>query len=139
MANRIQVGANTVCWINGQRWGAVTDIVYQQSSPRSEERGIDSMEAFELSPTVVSVQGTISLLMVRDDEGLEGRQVTAGLPYIATEHYFTIMLQDRASGFIVMRIDNASVEGQSWRHAAKSIVQGQFSFKGLMAKNHYNL
>lgn len=139
MANRIQVGANTICWINGQRWGAVTGFSYQQSSPRAEERGIDSMEMFELSPTVVSVQGTIQLLMIRDQEGLEGRQITAGLPYISTEHYFSIMLQDRSSGFIIMRIDNASVEGQSWAVMAKSFVQGQFSFKGLMAKNHYNL
>jgi hypothetical protein len=120
MPNRIQVGANLVCIINGQKWGAVTGLQYT------------------LSPTVVGVQGTIQLLMQRNDEGLEGRQVTAGLPYISAEHYFSIMLQDRQSAFIEMRIDNASVEQQTWNPVAKGMVQGQFSFKGLMAKNHYN-
>lgn len=138
MPNRIQVGANLVCIINGQKWGAVTGMQYTLSSPRMEERGLDSMEATELSPTTVGVQGTIQLLMIRNDEGLEGRQVTAGLPYISSEHYFSIMLQDRQSAFIEMRIDHASVENQTWNPIAKGMVQGQFSFKGLMAKNHYN-
>jgi hypothetical protein len=103
-----------------------------------EEQGLDSMEMTELAPTTVRVQGTIQLLMQRNDEGLEGRQVTAGLPYISAEHYFSLMLQDRQSAFIIMRIDHASVEQQTWNPVAKGMVQGQFSFKGLMAKNHYN-
>ena len=139
MPNRVQIGANVVCWINGQLWGAVTGLQYSANSPRLEERGIDSMEAFELSPTTVSVTGTIQVLMLRNDEGLEGRQVTAGLPYISTEHYFSMMVQDRSSGFIIMRVDNASVDAQSWSYASRSLIMGQFSFKGLMAKNHYNL
>jgi hypothetical protein len=134
----VQVGANLICIINGQRWGAVTGIQYTLASPRMEEQGLDSMEATELSPTVVRVQGTIQILMLRNDEGLEGRQVTAGLPHISAEHYFSIMLQDRQSAFIEMRIDHASVESQTWNPVAKGLVQGQFSFKGLMAKNHYN-
>ena len=138
MANRVQVGANLVCIINGQKWGAVTGIQYALASPRMQERGLDSMEAAELAPTIVSVSGTIQILMQRNDEGLEGRQVTAGLPYISAEHYFSIMLQDRQSAFIVMRIDYASVENQTWNPIAKGMVQGQFSFTGLMAKNHYN-
>lgn len=138
MPNRVQVGANIVCIINGQRWGAVTGLTYRELSPRMEERGLDSVEMTELSPTVVSVQGTIQLLMQRNDEGLEGRQVTAGLPYISSEHYFSLMLQDRQSAFIVMRVDNASVDEQTWNPMAKGMVQGQFSFKGLMVKNHYN-
>jgi hypothetical protein len=138
MGNRVQVGANLICIINGQKWGAVTGIQYSLASPRMQERGLDSMEATELAPTVVSVTGTIQILMQRNDEGLEGRQVTAGLPYISTEHYFSIMLQDRQSAFIVMRIDFASVENQTWNPIAKGMVQGQFSFTGLMAKNHYN-
>jgi hypothetical protein len=138
MPNKLQVGANLVCIINGQKWGAITGLQYTLSSPRMEERGLDSMEMTELAPTVVSVQGTIQLLMQRNNEGLEGRQVTAGLPYISAEHYFSIMLQDRQSAFIVMRIDHASVDNQTWYPVAKGMVQGQFSFKGLMAKNHYN-
>ncbi len=139
MLNKVQVGANVVCWINGQQWGAVTGLQYNENSPRTEERGIDSMEAFELAPTVVGVTGNIQLLMVRDSQGLEGRQVTAGLPYISSEHYFSMMLQDRTSGFIIMRIENASVDGQSWSPVARGMVRGQFNFKGLMVKNHYNL
>jgi hypothetical protein len=138
MSNRIQVGANLLCIINGQRWGAVTGMTYRLLSPRTEERGLDSMEMTELTPTTVSVQGTVQILMQRDDEGLEGRQLTAGLPYISSEHYFTLMLQDRASAYIAMKIDHASVDEQTWNPMAKGMVQGQFSFKGLMAKNHYN-
>jgi hypothetical protein len=138
MARRVQIGANVVCIINGQKWGAVTGLNYRMLSPRLEERGLDSMEAVELSPTVVSVQGSIQLLMQQNDEGLEGRQVTAGLPYIPSEHYFSLMLQDRLSAYIIMRVDHASVEEQAWTMSAKGLVQGQFTFKGLMAKNHYN-
>jgi hypothetical protein len=76
--------------------------------------------------------------MIRDDEGLEGRNITAGLPYIPEERYFSLMLQDRFSGFIIFRADYCKVEGQAWNINAKQMVVGQFSFKGLTARNHFN-
>jgi hypothetical protein len=138
MANKVQVGAGLNLLLNGANYGIITDFQYQMLSPRVANRGIDTMEMSELAPTTVEVQGTVQVLMLRDDEGLEGRQLTAGLPYISTERYFSLMLQDRSTGFIVMTISYASIEGQSWAVRPRNLVQGQFTFKGLMARTHYN-
>lgn len=135
---KLQVGANVACWINGQQYGLVTDIEYNELSQREPEYGLDAMEPAELSPTTTLVVGTIRLLMARESEMLEGMQITAGLPFISSERYFSIMLQDIATGFIIMTIDYASVDGQSWSMVNKNLVRGQFNFKGLMARNHYN-
>jgi len=136
--SKLQVGANVVCWINGRQWGLVTDMDYNELSPREPEYGLDSMEPAELGPTTTLVTGVIRVLMARDNEMLEGMQVTAGLPYISSERYFSIMLQDRTSGFVIMTIDYASIDGQSWSVANKNLVRGQFNFKGMMVRNHYN-
>lgn len=138
MANRVQSAAGTVCLINGQVFGIVTGLSYQLGSPRTEYRGLDSLVPFELGISSVSVSGTIQVLMLRENEGLEGRGITAGLRFVEQEPYFTMELQDRASGFSIMKIDDASMEVQGWQFAAKSLVSGSFTFKGITAKTHMN-
>ncbi len=138
MPNKLQVGANIICRINGQDYGIVSGIQYTLTSPSDEERGIDAIEPFELSATITQVQGVIQVFMLRNDEGLEGRNITAGMPYIPEERYFSLMLQDRYSGFMIFKADYCRVESQSWNMQTKSIVTGQFAFRGLTARNHFN-
>jgi hypothetical protein len=136
--NKIQVGANIVCRINGKIWGAVTGLQYRLLSPHIEDRGVDSMVAAELSPTITSVMGTVQVMMIRDNEMLEGIGATQGLPYIATEQYFSLSIEDRSDGFSTLRVDRALVEEQQWNMATKTVVTGQFTFKGLQGLTHYN-
>lgn len=138
MPNKLQIGANITCRINGQDTGIVFDIQYSMSTPHSEDRGIDSLEPFDLSPNMTEVMGTIQVYMLRNDEGLEGRNVTAGLPHIPEGLYFSLQLEDRDSGFLIFKADHCVCEVQQWRMATKSIVVGQFSFKGLTARTHMN-
>ena len=137
MANKIQTGAGSIVLLNGQMWGIVTGLQYQLSSPRAEDRGLDSLEAFELGVTTTSVAGSISVLMLREDEGLEGRNITAGLPYISEEQYFTLEIQDRASGFSILKIEFCSLESQGYQFQPKNLVQGTFSFKGIQGRTHF--
>lgn len=138
MSNKIQTGANTLCFLNGQQTGVVTAINYRELSNHLPEFGLDSPEAFELSPTTVMIQGQIQVLMLRDDEALEKRGVTDGLPHIATEPYFTLEIQNRLSGFSIMKVERAKIDDQSWNVSAKGFYVGSFTFKGLMVKNHSN-
>lgn len=136
--SKIQVGANVVCRINGKIWGAVTGIQYRMISPRFENRGIDSIVAAELEPTITTVMGTVQLVMIRDNEMLEGIGATQGLPYISTEQYFSFSIEDRTDGFSILKVERALVEEQQWMMATKQLVTGQFTFKGLQGLHHYN-
>lgn len=138
MANKLQSGASVRCVINGQNMGTISDFTYTMLSPRDEDRGLDSLEAFELSPNLVGVQGSFSVFMVRNDEGLEGRNVTDGLPHISREKYFSILLQDRLTGFIFFKAERCSVEHQTWKLVARGLVTGQVSFKGTMGYTHFS-
>jgi hypothetical protein len=134
MRNKILAGAGVKCMVNGVDWGTVVAVQYTIATPREEDRGVDSLLPFELSPTTAQVTGTIQLLKLRGDGGLEAKDIANPLPYLDTEQYFSIQLHDRQTGAIYLSVANASVESQSWNFAAKATVTGQFAFRGLMAR-----
>ena len=136
--NVIQVGADVVCRINGKIIGSVTGLQYRLLSPRVEERGIDCLTGFELAPTGTSITGTIQIVMVRNNEGVEATGATSGLPEVLNEPYFALHIEDRANGFSILKASQASVEEQTWDIRARGIVMGQIVFKGLLAANHFN-
>lgn len=136
--NVVQVGANVVCRINGQVFGSVTGLMYRLLSPRMEERGIDSIQGFELAPVASSVVGSVQMIMVRDSENLEATGATAGLPDVLGEKYFELHIEDASDGFSILKAEQVSVEEQMWTMTAKNVVSGQFTFKGLVAKPHFN-
>ena len=137
MRNKILTGAGIRCLVNSVDLGVVTGIQYNIATAREEDRGIDSLAPFELSPTSTSVSGSISLVKIRDDGGLEGHNIVKPLPYISEDEYFTLELKDRLTGSTYLKVTHAAVDGQSWSAQARGIVTGQFSFHGLTAKTSY--
>jgi hypothetical protein len=138
MRNKVLVGAGVKCLINGVNIGVVTGIQYSIQTPREEDRGIDSLAPYELSPTSVSVTGALSIIKVRDDGGLEGWNIVKPLPNISEDEYFTLELKDRMSGSTYIKVDHAAVDSQGWSVSARGVVTGQFSFHGLTAKSNFN-
>lgn len=133
MANRILIGPATKVRINGQDMGFVTGIQYQLSEPADEERGIDSPRPFEISSTVTQVSGSISVLMLREWEGLEGNNITPGLPFIPQGPYIQIQVVERPGDRIIFDARDCKIDGQSWSAQPKQMVAGTFTFKGIMA------
>jgi hypothetical protein len=138
MRNKVLVGAGIRCLLNGVDIGIVTGIQWNIQTAREEEKGIDVLGAYELSPTSTSVSGSLSILKIRDDGGLEGWSIVKPLPQISEDEYFTLELKDRLSASTYLKVEHAAIDGQSWSVSARGIASGQFSFHGLTAKSNYN-
>lgn len=137
MRNKLAVGAGIRCLINNVDIGIVNGIQWQFMTAREEDRGLDALEPFELSPTHTSVQATVSVYRMRDSGSLEVFNIVKPLSRIPEDEYFTLELKDRLTGSTYLKVEHAAVDSQSWSASAKGLVSGQFSFHGLTAKSNF--
>lgn len=137
MRNKIAVGAGIRCLINNVDIGIVNGIQWSFMTTREEDRGLDSLEPFELSQTHTSIQATVSVYRMRDSGSLEAFNIVKPLARIPEDEYFTLELKDRLTGSTYLKVDHAAVDGQSWSASAKGLVTGQFTFHGLTAKSSF--
>jgi hypothetical protein len=130
-SQRVLSGAGVTVEINGTDWGVITAVQLQMNTPHKPIPGIDSIENFELAPTSATVSGTIALLRVLGDGGLEGREITSKQPDVIYEKYFQLRLTERATGKLLFQANRCVVESQQWSYQTRALVQGSFSFTGL--------
>lgn len=136
MANpQTVVAARLVCYVNGVRYGKVTGFHYSSETSHKEARGIDSLVPYELMPTSVRVTGSMSVVRTTADGGLEGAGLTAPIPDIPRERYFSLTVLDRMTDTVVFRADQCKVTSQSWAVEARSPVSGQFTFQAIIFNN----
>lgn len=133
--SNVVVGAHVLCFINGILVGEAMSVDWSVTTENQEKRGIDSIMAYELAPTMAKVEGSVSLLRMHGTGGLEGRGIVAPFTHIPQEKYFSILLIDRGNGKTLHQADYCKVQRQSWNMAAKRLVTGQFSFIGIDNSN----
>jgi hypothetical protein len=138
MANsQVLQGAGVTVQINGTDWGVVTGVQLQMSSSHKMIQGIDSLQSFELAPTSVGISGSISLIKLLNDGGLERRGIIPSHSEVVFEKYFQLRLIERATGTLLFQADQCVVENQQWSYQSRAIVQGSFSFTGLSWGSDY--
>lgn len=133
--SRVMVGAQILCFINGQLLGEVTGHKFSSSTPHTERRGIDSLIGYELSPVGAKVSGSFSILKLSMNGGLEGKGIVAPFTHLSREKYFSILIKDRKTDTTVFQADYCKVTDQTWSMVAKSRVEGSFAYEGLVWNN----
>lgn len=133
--SKIVVGAGLSVFVNGKIYGQVTSFKWDSSTPVKANYGIDSLMPYELANTATKVVGSMSLVRVHGDGGLEGRGVVAPLTHLELEKYFSVLVVDRLTGLDVFRADHCKVTAQSWQVAARGKMEGSFSFEGIQWTN----
>ncbi len=133
--SRVVTGARVICYINGVRFGRVSDFKWDSATPRRAIHGIDSLEPYELAPMSTRCTGSLSLYRTAGDGGIEGPGIVASYQDIPREKYFSLTLIDRASNMVLFRADSCAVTNQSWGVAAKGVMTGSFSFEALSWSN----
>lgn len=129
--SKIISGANAKIYINNRPFGLATSFSVDVDVSREPEYGIDQLEAFELTPGRISVNGQIQYIKRRMDGGLTGRGFAAPLDRLALEKYISITLIDRLTDKIVFKIDRAAISKHSLSGEARSILRGNFVFSGI--------
>lgn len=125
------VGAQVLCYINGVRFGRVTNFIWRSMTPRKAIYGLDSVDPTELAPTVTRCSGTIGMIRTTGDGGAEGAGMAAPFEDLPREKYFTVQLVDRATDRVLFQAQKCSVISQSWTVAMKTSVIGSIEFEAI--------
>lgn len=131
----IITGARVVAYINGQRFGRVTDFKFESATPRKPIYGLDSGEPYELAPQTTRITGSLGLYRTVGDGGIEGPGIVARFEDLPREKYFSLTLIERSSDKVIFRADNCAVMSQSWSVSIKGVMMGNFSFEALTWSN----
>lgn len=131
---KILVGARLVVYINHQPFGLVSDWKLNVSTPSNEIGGIDSVDLFELAPTISRVGGTFTIWRLAGDGGLQGAGLGTHSSALARGKYFSMHILDRVTDTTFFSCNKCRSEGESWS-VGKPMVSGQISWKGLKWQN----
>lgn len=135
MFQKTITGPGLKVYINGIPFGIAKSISWATNAGRKPIYGIDSVQPIELIPGQQLVSGSISLLRLHNDGGLEGRNIAAPDRYIALEKYIDILVIDRLTGQPVLKVDQAAVNAQNWSVNEKGLLEGNFDWEGLDWEN----
>ncbi len=129
------VTAGVLLYVNNRPYGQVRSFRFSSQTARNPIYGIDSIDPFELAPTITKVSGSIGLVRTLFDGGAEGAGLTASFEQLPREKYFSIMLIEKASDTVLFRADYCSVTNQNWMFESKEIVRGDVEFEALTWSN----
>jgi hypothetical protein len=118
---RIIVGANIICYLNGRPLGFVADFHYNASTPSREIRGIDCPEVQELAPTISGCKFNMTVFRIKGGGGIQG----VGMGPISAEvprgKYFDFLLLDRITDTVVWNGRWCRIDNESGSFAAKAM------------------
>jgi hypothetical protein len=118
---RIIVGANVICYLNGKPLGFVSSFHYNASTPSRKIGGIDSPEVLELAPTSSMCSFNMTVFRVKGGGGIQG----IGMGPISIEvprgKYFTFLLLDRITDTIIWQGKGCRVENEGGSFEAKAM------------------
>lgn len=135
MRSRVLASAQCMLYLNGAPWGIVTAFRWDSATPSKSISGLDSDNPFELAPTTTRITGSVQVVRVSNDGGLEGYGLIPAFEEIPRGKYFSLALVDRATDTQIFRADNCRCSGQSWDVPTKGLVTGSFSFEALSWSN----
>lgn len=137
--SRVVASAKLILYVNGSRFTPVTSFDWRSDTPRRAIYGLDSASPYEVIPTQTRVTGTVGLVKILSDGGLEGAGIAARLEDISREKYFTMSLVDISTDTTVFSASQCSVTSQSWSAPAKGFVTGRFDFEGILWNNEFKV
>ncbi len=127
--------AQVVLYINGEMYGKVHSFHWTQDTPRRDIRGVDSIIPFELAIASSRVSGSMSIYRLSQDGGAEGAGMIAPTDALSREKYFTMVLIDITSGFVVFQADHCSIDSQTWMADVKGVLTGQLTWSAMACNN----
>ena|ERR1022692_1556713 len=126
-ASPLIVAPSVAIYINSKMFGLVHSFDWISSTPRKKIHSIDVLSALELAPTGADVSFSMGIYRLRGGGGIEGANLTVPLPDLAQENYFSCVLLDIVTKFIVFQALECSVEAQSWSVVTKQFLMGNIS------------
>jgi len=131
MRARSIVTAGVICYINGKPFGRVKDFRFESSTGKKPQYAVDTLEPYELIPTITRVTGSMTLQRTVGDAGAEGAALTVRFEDLPRERYFSVQLIERVSDTLIFEAKYCAVTRQSWSFPEKGVVTGSVEFEAI--------
>lgn len=132
-------GAEVKCYVSNKLYAEVQSIQYVTDYAEQEIYGIDSQFPQEIAPGRVSVQGTVTGLVIKGLGGLQAYDLRAKINEILHAPYTSLRLKDRHSDKDLFWLPQMKVVSEQISIQAKGVVRVSFTFKGIIPYNPLDL
>lgn len=132
-------GAEVKIYVAGKLYREAQSIQYTIDYGEQEIFGIDSLHPQEIAPGRVSVQGSVSGLVIKNLGGLQGYDLRSKISEILHSPYTSLRLKDRHSDSDIFWLPQMRVVNEQVSIQAKGVVKISFQFKGIIPYNPLDL
>jgi hypothetical protein len=132
-------GSEVKVYVGGKLYAEVQSIQYAIDYAESEIYGIDSQFPQEIAPGRVSVQGSVSGLVIKNLGGLQAYDLRSKINEILYAPYVSLRIKDRHSDSDLFWLPQMKVVSEQMSIQAKGVVKISFSFKGIIPYNPIDL
>lgn len=130
--SKVWRGADIKLYIAGNLYPEVQSVSYTIDYGEDAIYGIDSIFCQEIATTRVSVQGSISGIMLKLSGGLQGKDVTTRIIEKLFAPYVSFELRDRLTDSKIVFIPHIKVVQETFQVQGKGTVKLSFNFKGII-------
>ena len=127
---RYMTGSRAIIKVNDKIFGFAFAVAWNISTESEENRTIDSYIAYELMPTRISVNGTMSMFHI-PDKGPRKELVQANILSYLMHQYISIEISDQTTGQTLFKTNKAVITNSSQTLQAGEISTIQLSWKAL--------
>jgi hypothetical protein len=129
---RYMTGARAIIKVNDKLFGFAFAVNYNINTEYQENNTIDDYVAYELMPTRISVNGTLSMFHVPGKgPTAEGQLVQANVLSFLMHKYITIEISDQMTGQVLFKTNKAVITNKQQSLQAGELSTIQLSWKAL--------
>jgi hypothetical protein len=127
---RYMTGARAIIKVNDKLFGFAFAVSFNISTEYVENNVIDSYVAYELMPTRISVNGTLSMLHV-PDKGPTKELVQANVLSYLMHRYITLEISDQTTGQTIFKTNKAVITTRRQTLQAGELSTIELTWKAL--------
>lgn len=132
-------GAEVKVYLSGKLYAEAQSVQYTIDYGEYEIFSIDSQFPQEIAPGRVSVQGTVTGVVIKNLGGLQAYDLRAKINEILHAPYTSLRLKDRFSDSDLLWLPEMKVVNEQVSIQAKGVVKITFTFKGIVPYNPLDL
>lgn len=127
---RYLTGNRAIIKVNDKLFGFAFGVTYTINTDYVENATIDSPIAYELMPTRITVNGTLSMFHI-PGKGPTKQLVQSNIMSFLLHRYITIEISDQTTGQVVFKTNKAVITGKTQNIQAGEISTIQLTWKAL--------
>ena len=135
----VLTGAQIKVYVAGKLYPEIQSIQYTIDYSEQEIYGVDSQFPQEIAPGRVSVQGSVSGLVIKMVGGLQAYDLRTKINEILHGPYISLRIKDRHSDSDLFWLPQMKVVNEQVSIQAKGVVKISFQFKGIIPYNPLDL